>query len=195
MARIQRENLREQILDAAEKRLWHFGLKKTTIDEVASDAGVGKGTVYLYFESKEDIAIAIMARYKEDILLEQTEIARDRKLSPGERLHSVVSIPIMRAYTKCNANPQAMEVIIMLKPHLAQRMQPYSEQEVALIAEVIEDGNQQGIYKVADTMTVARTVKRATSGFLPPYPCVSDEQEIERELRRIVDMAIRSFRP
>jgi AcrR family transcriptional regulator len=46
MARVAKENIREKILEAAERRLWHYGIKKTTIDEIAADAGVGKGTVY-----------------------------------------------------------------------------------------------------------------------------------------------------
>lgn len=32
-----------------------YGVKKTTVDEIAKAAGIGKGTVYLYFSSKDDI--------------------------------------------------------------------------------------------------------------------------------------------
>src|SRR5271168_2046080 len=82
MSRIAKENVREKILHAAEKRLWHYGFRKTTIDEIAADAGVGKGTVYLYFDSKEDIALAIMGQYKTDTLERLGAIARDTQLSP-----------------------------------------------------------------------------------------------------------------
>ena len=68
-------DVRQKILDAAQHRLWHYGYKKTTIDEIASDAGVGKGTVYLHFDSKEDIGLAIMAQYKETSLHEIEAVA------------------------------------------------------------------------------------------------------------------------
>jgi AcrR family transcriptional regulator len=51
---------RQAILEAARSRFLHYGYKKTTIDEIAADAGVGKGTVYLYFGGKEDILLTPM---------------------------------------------------------------------------------------------------------------------------------------
>jgi AcrR family transcriptional regulator len=53
---------KERILDAAEARFARFGFKKTSIDEVAADAGVGKGTVYLMCESKEDLFYQVVHR-------------------------------------------------------------------------------------------------------------------------------------
>ncbi|HEY3329460.1 MAG TPA: TetR/AcrR family transcriptional regulator [Capsulimonadaceae bacterium] len=194
MARPQRENLRELIVEAAEKRLWHYGIKKTTIDEIASDAGVGKGTVYLYFDSKEDVAIAIMAKYKEDTLITQAEIARDRNRAAEDRIREVVKLPILMAHKKCATSPHAVEVILTLKPHLSRQMRPYFEQEVGLIAEIIEDGNRSGLFRVEDSMTDARTLKQSTMGLLPPYPCVEDPAQIEGVLDNIVSLALRAYK-
>jgi AcrR family transcriptional regulator len=46
---------RECILDAARRAFARFGFKKTSVDEIARDAGVAKGTVYLACDSKEDL--------------------------------------------------------------------------------------------------------------------------------------------
>src|SRR4051812_24601275 len=43
------------ILEAAVKAFSRFGFKKASVDEIARDAGVAKGTVYLACESKEDL--------------------------------------------------------------------------------------------------------------------------------------------
>ena len=56
---------REQILDAAERVLLDRGLAATTMADVASAAGVAKGTVYLYFESKTALLAGLRARYLE----------------------------------------------------------------------------------------------------------------------------------
>ena len=45
----------ENIVSAAAKAFSRFGFKKTSIDDIAKDAGVAKGTVYLAAESKEDL--------------------------------------------------------------------------------------------------------------------------------------------
>src|SRR5438128_278676 len=46
---------RETILHAAVRAFARFGFRKTSIDEIAKDAGVAKGTVYLACDSKEDL--------------------------------------------------------------------------------------------------------------------------------------------
>jgi AcrR family transcriptional regulator len=56
---------REQLLDAAELVLAERGLRATTVAEVAEAAGVAKGTVYLYYESKDDLLAGVRARYLE----------------------------------------------------------------------------------------------------------------------------------
>ena len=58
----EKRRRREMILEAAKKRFQRFGYSKTTMEEIAVDAGISKGTIYLYFHNKEDIFTAIMSR-------------------------------------------------------------------------------------------------------------------------------------
>jgi len=51
---------RTEILHAAVDLISERGFERTTVDEIASRANVGKGTIYLYFENKEKIFIAIL---------------------------------------------------------------------------------------------------------------------------------------
>ncbi len=52
----------EKILDAAAALLIRFGYRKTTIDDVAREAGVGKGTIYLHWKDKISLFRAVMLR-------------------------------------------------------------------------------------------------------------------------------------
>jgi len=45
-------DVRDAILDAAERLLARYGYRKMTMDDLASEAGIGKGTTYLHFPSK-----------------------------------------------------------------------------------------------------------------------------------------------
>ena len=54
---------RDQLLDAAEAVLLEQGLRATTVAEVAQAAGVAKGTMYLYYPSKDALLAALRARY------------------------------------------------------------------------------------------------------------------------------------
>jgi len=58
---------REQLLDAAQRVLLERGLRATTVADVAEAAGVAKGTMYLYYESKDDLLAALRARYLDQV--------------------------------------------------------------------------------------------------------------------------------
>jgi AcrR family transcriptional regulator len=56
---------REEIMDAAQNLFLKQGVGPTTVDHVASGADVAKGTVYLHFTSKQDLLVALGARFAE----------------------------------------------------------------------------------------------------------------------------------
>jgi AcrR family transcriptional regulator len=56
---------REQILDAAETVMLRQGLHQATVADIADAAGLGKGTVYLQFESKQELVAGLRLRYVE----------------------------------------------------------------------------------------------------------------------------------
>jgi AcrR family transcriptional regulator len=64
----EKEARREEILNAAEKIFFSKGLPATTMDEIAVAAELSKGTLYLYYKSKEDLYLAVAMRGS-DILL------------------------------------------------------------------------------------------------------------------------------
>jgi AcrR family transcriptional regulator len=60
-----KEERRHTILDAAERLLLAHTQRIASVDEVAAEAGLAKGTVYLYFPSKEELLLAIHDRNSE----------------------------------------------------------------------------------------------------------------------------------
>lgn len=60
MTKTKEEILREKILAGAAKLFQKFGVEKTTIEDIAKEAGKGKSTLYYYFKSKEEIFDAIV---------------------------------------------------------------------------------------------------------------------------------------
>jgi AcrR family transcriptional regulator len=68
----ENEAREHRILDAAAELISHYGYDKTTVGDIANAAGVSKGTIYLHFESKDELFEALlfreMWRYGEDWL-------------------------------------------------------------------------------------------------------------------------------
>ena len=62
---VQTREVREALLDATDRLLAERGYQKMTIDDLAREVGIGKGSVYLHFSSKEEIALSHVDRIVE----------------------------------------------------------------------------------------------------------------------------------
>lgn len=71
------EERRKDILDAALQLFASRGYADTTVSDIAVEAGMGTGTVYLYFPSKEDVLEGLHTRFREQNLAAITEVAVD----------------------------------------------------------------------------------------------------------------------
>lgn len=63
----EREAIRIRLLDAAEQCWGRYGIKKTTVDDLASLAGISKGSFYLFYESKELLFLDVIERIERRI--------------------------------------------------------------------------------------------------------------------------------
>ncbi len=76
MEKINNEKQME-ILKAAVDLISERGFERTTVDEIAARANVGKGTIYLYFKNKEEIFIAILENGIQAIMKRMNEILNE----------------------------------------------------------------------------------------------------------------------
>lgn len=58
----ENEEREERILDAAAQLITHYGYDKTTVSDIAQEAGVSKGAIYLHFDSKDALFEALLMR-------------------------------------------------------------------------------------------------------------------------------------
>jgi AcrR family transcriptional regulator len=87
----------ERILDAAADLLLRWGYRRTTIDDVAQRAGVGKGTIYLHWRTREALFEAVFQREAADLLAEvAAAVAGDPALVRLPRFTRFVFAGILR---------------------------------------------------------------------------------------------------
>ena len=127
-------------------------------------------------------------------LEEVARIAQDPNKSPVQKLTEMLQYPILYACQSCREAPGMQEMITAIKPHIRRHIQPQTEQEYEMVAGVLEEGNRLGVFDVPDTLGAAKTLKMMTMGFMPPYPSVSEPDEVEAEIAAIVALAVRGLR-
>ena len=93
----EKEQRRNTILDAAEKVFFSKGIKLATMDEVAEAAELSKGTLYLYFNSKEELFLGIACRaltlmkemFEEAVNLKSSGLEKVRAIGEAHYLYSL----------------------------------------------------------------------------------------------------------
>src|SRR5690606_7468566 len=65
---------REQIIDGAKRVFMRLGFDAASMNDITREAGVSKGTIYVYFENKEDLFGAIIERERFQITLKLKDI-------------------------------------------------------------------------------------------------------------------------
>jgi TetR/AcrR family transcriptional regulator len=73
----EKEQRREEILDAAQRVFFEKGLAAATMDDIAETAELSKGTLYLYYKSKEDLYLTVMMRGMQLLYDAFSEVAKD----------------------------------------------------------------------------------------------------------------------
>ncbi len=92
-----------RILDAANDLITHYGYDKTTVDEIAREAGVSKGAVYLHFKGKEALFEALLLRESERVMDDMfARIEADPEGGTlfhvyGHALRAAITNPLIRA--------------------------------------------------------------------------------------------------
>ena len=177
---------RHAILQAARERFLHYGFKKTTVDEIAADAGVGKGSVYLHFDGKDEILLSIVLEVKRNITAQMRTIAASLA-SPDDKLRRMVSAWILSVHDAYTAAAHGSEVVDDLRPQLSSRphyrdmFQEEMAAQRAAFAVALEEGNRKGDFDIADPDRTAHLFMTAFRAYFPPYLCAAYPQERTRE--------------
>jgi len=79
---------RRKILDAARDVFFRDGFMLANLDEVASRAGVAKGTLYRYFESKAELYVAVLAENGMAFVEKMSEVA-DESMSAPDAMRAI----------------------------------------------------------------------------------------------------------
>ena len=82
-----------RLIAAAEAQFRRFGYRRTTIDDITADAGTGKGSLYLHFESKQAVYLAVVEASVERFVQSATGLLEGPGTAPG-RLRSLVELTI-----------------------------------------------------------------------------------------------------
>jgi AcrR family transcriptional regulator len=146
--------VRKLILDAAGKRFSQLGFRKTSIDDIARTARIGKGSVYLHFPSKEAI-FADIIQQESDHAFEELRRVVTVATSGKEAIKAFVTTKLTVVAQSAAKYQLAKEVVDELMPKIAELRAKHVAREHALLVSIIRKGVMDGDLVVKDVEKVA----------------------------------------
>ena len=191
-----KEAVKDGILDATDRLLARFGYRKMTVEDIAIEAGSGKGTIYLHFTSKEEVVLSHIDRIVERLQERLKEISRSDQTA-AERLRLMLLTRVLFRFDSIQHYTQSLnDLLAALRPGLLRRRAQYFDAEAQIFAEVLTAGRAAGEFGFDDEHATAHALLQATNGLLP-YSLSTTElgerQEVEQRTADVANLMLRGL--
>ncbi len=157
--------MQEQIIEQIQEKLFVEGFYKTTMDEVASELGMSKKTVYKFFPSKEDLVNAIAEHFMHSMRKKiLTALSSDRNAI--EKLGELIKI---LASVSQKVSPARMEEIRRHFPSIWNKIDKFrANMMFENITRVIEQGKSEGLFVEYPTVIIMHVLVGSIRNVVTP---------------------------
>ncbi len=163
----QRQDIRDLILDAVDTLLARYGYKKMTMDDLAREVGIGKGTTYLHFHGKEEVVLAHIDRIAARLLDKLWSIA-DGPGPPEEKIREMLVARVLFRFDSVSHYSQNLnDLLASVRKSLLARREGHFEHEANVIASVIRRGHDSGAFDCPDPAAAGWALIWSTNALLP----------------------------
>jgi len=157
---------RRRILIVAGKLFSHYGASKTTVGDIAREAGIGVGTVYLEFRSKGSIVTALSDEKESHVVASMRAAASQPDQDHAQRLAAMLTARVEALYDLAKEGAHACE---LMQCSADQKVPQMPDPEAKLLAEVLRAGSEAGELSVPDVQVAVSLMRRAYATLTPPH--------------------------
>ncbi len=183
---------KEKIITTAQKFFARFGLEKTTVDEIAKAAHVAKGTIYHYFQSKEEIFEAVVN--KEKLIVEAAlKKCIDAVQSPQDKLKAYITTRVQHVRELLNFYSALKDDYLKHYESINKIRKKLDEEEITIIGNILEYGCKQGIFAVQDIRLTAIAMVTAFRSMETPLVFTPPMNDIEHALDVLLNMMFKGL--
>lgn len=188
----QKIERRDAILAAARKVFAEAGYDGTTMADIAREAGVAAGTVYLYYASKTDLFAALNLQLFA-LINQALQVAE----APPD-LAGATRVRIQGVFQAAREHSDLIRLVFLNpdpRSEVAHRMKRADEERMGPLAEVLRAGMEAGVVRSGDPHLLARIINGVVIVGL--YQCFvqSDGRLVDTYQDTITDMVVGALRP
>ncbi|MGD9116797.1 MAG: TetR/AcrR family transcriptional regulator [Dehalococcoidia bacterium] len=152
--------IREKLIEKGRQHFERFGVRRTNVADLAREAGIAKGSFYLFFESKEDLFLTINEEFDKKL---QRELSRRlaKAKNPKETLRKflryVLDLFEIDPMLKLSVDKEEFESLSRRIP--AAKFRRHQESTMSFLTQLVERWQQEGIIRDYDPRVIVGAVK------------------------------------
>ncbi|MBP9706514.1 MAG: TetR/AcrR family transcriptional regulator [Oligoflexales bacterium] len=187
----EKQEKEEKILAAATKIFARYGARKATINDIAREARIGKGTIYLYFNSKEEI-FARVVRKEGDLLLMRIRSAVDCEKTSHDQLSRFLITRLRFVEDLIRDHGTTLEIFreTKLQPEMELLRNEYLHKEAELVARILDEGVAKGEFFIREKQLTALAISSAFQGLEMPWIWQGRDIKIEDKVSVLMDLFV-----
>lgn len=167
----EKERRRHQIMVAAKRVFSEKGFNKTTIEDIAREAELSPGTLYLYFKNKDDLYASLSLGILQYLLIRLEHINSEKNLNPEQKLEALKEA----MYGVYEFDPlilinmfhlQSSETLKNLSPQLLSEIKNLSQKSLEGMANIFEYGIKHKVFIKKNSLALANIIWALFSGIV-----------------------------
>ena len=186
---------KSQILNAAEQVFTKKGLDLARMDDIAEETGLSKGTLYLYFKSKDELIIAILDRIFQGIF-KQLEARKKDQLSATEAINRFTEEAIHDYKRMLRLMPVAYEFLALaFRNKVVQKaLTQYFRHYLDVLVPIIQRGIDSGEFRPVDPRETAIAAGAIYEGTVLLWVYDSSLVDLEHHIRSSMRLLLEGIR-
>ncbi len=167
----EKERRRQQIMVAAKRVFSTKGFSKTTMEDIAKEAELSPGTLYLYFKNKDELYASLSLRILQYLIIRLEHVVNEKIEDPRKRV-SALKEAMFDVY---DFDPmilinmfhlQSSDTLKNLTPELLGEIKELSKRSLETMATIFEEGIQEGYFINKKPIAIADIVWSLFSGVI-----------------------------
>ncbi len=180
---------RREILDTTVRLFARQGYTNTNLQHVADEMGYGKGTVYLYFKSKEELFLASVEHAVEK-LAERIDEEVNHSLDPVDKVKAIVRAFLLFIDQQGEFADLIVREGAKFRSHAESKFYQMYRRNAEKTALIIQDGIDQGIFRPVDPQKAADMIANLLTGTMHSYFQEGVKGCIHKEIETITDFLL-----
>ncbi|MEZ4299146.1 MAG: helix-turn-helix domain-containing protein [Polyangiaceae bacterium] len=185
---------RAQILEAAHRLLRHYGPQKTTMADVAREASIGVGTVYLEFPSKDALVEELSRKEYRAVLDGMRRAIVDAGPRAGDRLVRALEARAVAFLALVDGTgAHACDLLHCGSDAVRAAQGSYRDQEREVLQGILEQGRDSGELDVEDIDVTLHVILLAYASFAPPWIFKTDPHRLGTDIAAMHALVLRGL--